>query len=117
MTEKEPTLEQLQEFWEWCGFKRLPKGKTGWHYEYTVKVMNWMPPNETDRSIPYLPQADLNNLFIYAVPKLRSLYLQSDAKGIFGCIVLVNDTKSKLVTNANPARALFWAISEVIHAK
>ena len=43
-----PTKAQIKELWEWCGFKRLPEGKKGWHYERMVKVMNWLAPDQTE---------------------------------------------------------------------
>jgi len=57
----EPTQEQIKEFWEWCGFKRLP-----------AKL--WNSPevplykNESGEVRAIFPPIDLNNLFKYALP-------------------------------------------------
>ena len=51
--------EQIKQFWEWCGFWT----ETGqlWHF----------PEPEGHRFLFNLPKIDLNNLFKYAVPKVR----------------------------------------------
>jgi hypothetical protein len=50
---KEPTPEETEKFWEWCGFRLVGKSIT--------------------RSSDF-PDIDLNNLFKYAVPKLLTKY-------------------------------------------
>ena len=58
---------------EWAGFKRLPMGNKGFHFERAEKVMNWMPPGGDSwwDSMPFLPNfADsLNACFEWLVPK------------------------------------------------
>jgi len=50
--------KELQEFWEWCGFKRVNwRGWKGWEYPDLGATSE-------------LPELDLNNLLKYAVPKL-----------------------------------------------
>ena len=59
---------------EWAGFKRLPKGNKGFHFECTEKIMNWMPPNATEwwESVTHLPNfpLSLDACFKHLVPKL-----------------------------------------------
>lgn len=111
---KQPTQKQIKKFWEWCGFARLPEGNRGYHYEQTVKTMNWLPPYETEiyASISFLPAIDLNNLFKYAVPKLSAgcLLWYGENKG-YGAVINLPHRESE---SDDPALALFWAIWEVI---
>jgi len=119
-----PTEEQIKEFWEWCGFKQLPKGKEGFHFERGIKVMNWLSPNpdrqEWFYSQHFLPRIDLNNLFKWAVPKLLGLGLDidiwnglADKETRWG--VGINSMIREVAKGyeGDPALALFWAIWEV----
>jgi len=84
---KEPTKEQVKRFWEWCGLRR---GKRG------INI-------------------NLNNLFEYAVPKLRYFSMHYDSKLKF--LVSVDggeDIGVAVSENEIPALALFWGIWEVI---
>ena len=122
-----PTNEQIEEFWEWCG----------WNWEVS-------PPNICELgSIRYYhlagkesrfdgyPDVDLNNLFRWAVPKMDYAeinydYRQSEVLGkgykethsdfIYSASVSLDvyDEKHADVENIDPALALFWAIYEVI---
>ena len=124
MSDNEPTEEQLQEFWEWCGFRQLPRGNKAYHFERGTKVMNWLPPGETEtwKSVDYLPYLDLNNLFQYAILKLKRIGYSYE-------LVEWNEGQHKAIINKlckgwaetyttsvdkNPALALFWAIWEVV---
>ena len=65
MIDQLPTQKELTEFWEWCGFRsnamKLSEG--GWNY----------PNGGWDIRLPVL---DLNNLFKWAVPKVRGIELK-----------------------------------------
>ena len=119
---KEPTQEQIKKFREWCGFKRLPVGQKGWHYERLVKVMNWLAPDQTEpfMSLPYLPRIDLNNLFKYAVPKLFELdydyRLWSDDGYHFFYIYKAFNLNKPVVSSIGYLEAkdaTFWALWQV----
>ncbi len=113
---KEPTEAQVKEFWEWCGFKRLPEGKKGWHYERTVKVMNWLAPDQTEyfMSLPYLPRIDLNSLFKYAVPKVGKWELGLLPNGkVYATVLGEGQQILHKAYDNDPALALFWALKEV----
>ena len=112
-----PTQEQLKKFWEWCGlryeidedeYKVILPGGEWYNFGHDADLKSVWEITE--------PELDLNNLFKYAVPKLRSVYLQSDEEHKFWCMALIGDAKSKLHTYVDPALALFWAIWELVEA-
>jgi hypothetical protein len=114
---KEPTQEQIKEFWEWCGFKRLPQGNRYYHFELTTKVMDWQAP--TGETMPYLPRIDLNNLFKWAVPKLQQTgrevgIIAREASGFEAKVLHISPQWSSIGRDEDPALALFWAIYKVI---
>lgn len=96
--DKQPTQEQIKEFWEWCGLTAV------WNEHDYLKA---------DKPTIIAPGIDLNNLFKYAVPKLPagSLLWYGGNKG-YGCCINYPHIE---FDNADPALALFWAIWEVIH--
>lgn len=108
----EPTKEQIQKFWQWCGFIDL-RGKT-------VAGDSWQYPNGGKGNLPKL---DLNNLFKYAVPKI---FVDSQGgiefqyyPGILRCILTTEceagfDETPTENERFDPALALFWAIWSVI---
>ena len=104
---EQPTDEQIKEFWEWFGFVDTFEGDTGAYY--------WKAPNG-DAGID-LPPLDLNNLFKYAVPKLRELhFIEFQWWEVEGCHVKVYVLDNSFSgQDGNPALALFWAIWEVTH--
>ena len=92
---EQPTQEQWEEVLKWCGFIRLPVGKKHYHFERTIKVMDWQYPDGTFH--PFLPDLDLNNLFEFAVPKLREAVRDYEAHRILSeCIRLSFSIKDKL---------------------
>ncbi len=107
MEVKEPTEAQIKEFWEWCGFRRLPLGNKGYHFESTIKTMNWMPPDKTEiyASIEYLPRIDLNNLFKYTI---NILDLDTRRK-------ILNEWVADILTN--PKKDVAISLFGVINAK
>ena len=95
METKQPTREQLREFWEWCN---IPSEElTKWKY----KGYNY-------------PPLDLNNLFGFAVPKAidtiqrRFIWTYRQAEKYLFDLWL-----SKLKTD-DYTLALFWVIWEII---
>ena len=107
---KEPTAEQIKEFWGWCGFRFKLSASENPHY--------WLDP--LGKALPVLPPIDLNNLFKWAVPKLnesglklRMLGQKRDRKTFF-CAIGSNNLPRMYKENKDPALVLFWAIWEVI---
>ena len=102
---KEPTNEQIKEFWEWCGF---------------TYIMNYDDPSVIEGSRSPTgerlnPPIDLNSLFEYAVPRVCfgvDLEMCPNDKWRAG-IKLISDG-IKYAKGDTPALALFWAIYEVI---
>ena len=88
---KQPTEEQVKEFWERCG---LP-------YE------GYSNANRLEGKI--LSSIDLNNLFKYAVLNLELF-------SVVGRLRLLRYWVEELGDN-DPALALFWAIYEVVGAR
>jgi len=108
---KEPTQEQLKEFWEWCGFGLSCYGMgVAWHI-YNKDLYSVV---EDDQE-PYeaLPPIDLNNLFKYTVPKLEECHLITFKQGKYFAIAKLKGRVTD-ATNDDPALALFWAIYEII---
>lgn len=112
MVDKKPTEAQIKEFWEWCGVKLDDDGSFKW----------WYLPDGSHLPLGEEPALDLNNLFKYAVPKVRYCdvtkidtlnrseeYVASVRYGE-GTVGNTGYGRSK-----DPALALFWAIWEVIH--
>ena len=69
-------MELNQKLALWAGFRQLPKGNKGFHYERTVKIMDWMSPNETAlfmgrRSVPNFSDS-LDDCFEWLVPEKLS---------------------------------------------
>ena len=92
----DPTDEQIQEFWEWCGFK--------FSYPIPPHIIN--PDGETcDDELGI----DLNNLFKYAVPKVRK-----ELSPLNYGMVMYDWLHQFVETDKDPALALFWAIYEII---
>ncbi len=98
-----PTKEQEQELWIWCGFE-LWQGS-----------LYWYPDDTGARRLPNLYSIEaMGNLFKYAVPKLED--------GIDIRFSKFDDTEwfvrleNQVMTteDEDPALALFWACYEVM---
>jgi len=109
------TEQEIKEFWEKLGFK-WANIRWDYHYERGQRVADWLYPDGTfHRDLPSLTGIEtLGNLFKWAVPKVRSIWLQSGEDGQFFCQALLGDIRSNLVINKDPAIALFRAIQQVI---
>ena len=77
---------------EWAGFRQLPKGNKGFHYEHTEKVMDWMSPNETQlfmsrRNVPNFTDS-LDDCFEWLAPKdYQQILFQPDGY----CCIIIDD--------------------------
>ena len=91
-----PTKEQIQWFWEKCGFTYVFDESQGWLSPDGV----WGNDN---------PPIDLNNLFKYAVPKLVKWIMGNNPNGEIKVIVYTEKNFFKSL-DKDPALALFWAI-------
>ncbi len=103
MQNKEPTLEQIREFWEWCGLEVK---------SVFASVHFWGTDKDGDGCLLLL---DLNNLFLWAVPKFKQDYggdvlyrlLEHWAVELsLGSVFLPNEHEIAL--------ALFWALWAVM---
>lgn len=123
---KKPTEEQLEKFWEWCGFRTVVEpfvNDSGYHgigtsfFYPNSKQASAYSTQVEDMSYLY-PVIDLNNLFKYAVPKLES----SGLRIVFSLGTEVNEASlfwhvqigKAWDSNSDPALALFWAIYKII---
>ena len=102
---KEPTDEQIKEFWGRCGFKYIRNidNISFFTGEKVSEVEQWEYP---DGNYNVLPPIDLNNLFKYG-PEYQQVIFQPGYCGITKGDVLYEgsgDTEED---------ALFWAIYEV----
>ena len=109
----EPTEEQIKEFWEWCGLTI---------YEDDTTFTLWQDSRgklvccgHTDRML----DIDLNNLFKYAVPKLKEHYRKLTESYLpehyFHSIVpLMERWIDEVAEDKDPAFALLSLIWEVI---
>ena len=115
---KEPTQEQIKKFWVWCGF-RVVKSGTGKSlgYIYDIPVIDqretWVYSNADEQEDP--PEIDLNNLFKYAVPKIKQYNLTVFPDDVWAWHI-VSEYGNVIFESlhTDPALALFWAIWEVM---
>ena len=110
---KEPTQEQIKEFWEWCGWKWLDDLQC-WESPDTTRV-------RLNRGGIYNVLLDLNNLFKYAVPKITALETYTltltTRQGITNVSIMPNYMgieKGGYAWDKDPALALFAPIWEII---
>ncbi len=118
------TEEETKELGELCGFRKLPMGKRGYHFEQTEKVMNWMPPDakEAWESVAHLPRIDLDNLFKYAVPKIWEagsvVAMIAYPDNTCECEVITRrETPNSFAKGKDPAEALAQAILKALRKK
>ena len=105
MENKQPTEEQLRELWEWCGFSFVWQEHTGEGYE----IWGLEPGKRYTNGRRHII-LDLNNLFRFAVPKLRE-------DGYNAVDILLNWALkcTHKEYEGQEASLLFWAIWDVIH--
>jgi len=109
----EPNKEQIREFWEWCEFKLQPNvislGTIDWP-DYV-----WHDSEGNPRPDEGLPPIDLNNLFKYAVPKLKHYELNNYwGEGKHTGWAGIEGGSYHFGRDETPKLALFWAIWKVI---
>ena len=102
---KEPTQEQIKEFWGRIADKYETFGDdTHRHYMFNGE---WYEGSGVPTGSGN-PPIDLNNLFKYAVPKIKE-------KGILVLVnMLVEWLMDYIYRGKDPALALFWAIWRVV---
>ena len=112
----EVNQEELKEFWEWCGFER-------YRYQGNERtLMRWKYPDGSRNYVT--PNLDLNNLFKWAVPKLRPEVIRlvpitgikevGDYGLRWGCILTPEGWGDNVsVISDSPAQALYEAIQKV----
>lgn len=107
----EPTKEQVEKFWEWCGFT---KGNGSGYYYPNKQVVDGAIWDSK------LPKLDLNNIFKYAMPRFWVVDIKL-IDAIFWSVFVSypappkGEVKSgKALVEKDLALALFWAIWEVI---
>jgi hypothetical protein len=107
---KKPTQEQIEEFWGWCEVGKINYSGNG-------------DPHLLSDFRQDFPPIDLNNIFKYAVPKVRGVELKvinlektGNLSGQYcSAQIQVNETGELKHSGIwdTPAHALFWAIWEV----
>ena len=114
---KQPTQEQIKEFWEWCGFVKV-LGKELWRYDkYKETNCWWQTPNS--RRYKDLPEPDLNNLFKLAVPVVidKIMAKQECSSDVAYAILFKKWLQELEIDIPHHERSLFKVIWEVIHDK
>jgi hypothetical protein len=128
----EITQEELKRFWEWCGFKYHTYPEHWYLGKIEIYGTRWITP-DGKYALLDVPILNLDNLFEYAVPKIRGLkypiideicFGKEDDKDLamiiwwtgkpktdtYGCGVFSGKGNSE-------KEALFRAIQEVIQEK
>ena len=117
-TKSQPSEQEIREFWEWCAdsWESFNKDRHR-HYSFGTEYTEDEPP------------IDLNNLFKYAVPKVRESHSELLIRWQFGSCdgCQIYEWRKKYSrkknlewlrigqkTDKDPALALFWAIWEII---
>ncbi len=70
-----PTEAEKQELWEWCGFEQREFDRVKFSMgNGDIYRIDWV--HDSGYQEHALPTTDLNNLFLFAVPKLQELNLK-----------------------------------------
>jgi len=101
-----PTNEQTKEFWEWCGLIYKDEvGYHGWYKGFGFEGSEWVADE--------LP-IDLNNLFLYAVPKVARWEMGNNKDSLTYAVVCAKGQQFPgQAQDKDPALALFWALNKV----
>jgi len=106
---QEINQQELQEFWEWCGFYR-------WNSPNDYIARNWWHnPDPNNNDSHSLPPIDLNSLFRYAVPKVDNVRLimnVAPSGDVFWNGEVEYSGSEGKVTHEDPALALYQAIQK-----
>ncbi len=104
-----PTDKEIQEFWEWYGFKYIPvnspDGKGGW-YPNPKAGYSWVYPSGYEDFEP--PPIDLNNLFKYGLLPL----IDSDISSYYRVVAIWHQALLIHYKTFNPAQALYQALNK-----
>ena len=114
---EQPTKAQIKEFWERYGFEwrksiQLRTELTSKGIAPILSQEGWYFGDEFFKNDFMLPPIDLNNLFKYAVPKLKApdyLKFRIRKEG-YMCEVRCFGVQENAYYYEDPALALFWAI-------
>ena len=113
---KQPTQEQIKRFWEWCGFKIKRTYHDFYELESPLKEQYWfgLPPCP----IKNYPPIDLNNLFLYAVPKVIDIIMaeQECSSDVAYAILFKKWLQELELDIPNHDGTLFWALDKVREA-
>ena len=93
-----PTKEQIQWLWEQCRARCIKCNKL-------IKVKS-QRINSDCCCYSYELDLDLNNLFKYAVPKIKTTFWRAE--------MLINWIFRIVYYNEDPALSLFWAIKKAL---
>jgi hypothetical protein len=110
MENKQPTQEQINEFWEWCGWKKVMKRHLVNQdtFEEHYEMGYWRNPDGGKWGLDKQP--DLNNIFRWAVPELKKKLSELRLGKL-----AVDWLQAVIYDNQDPVLALFFPILEVIH--
>ncbi len=104
-----PTEQQIKEIWEWCGltYEYSPYTNSSGSYWYILRDTEGS--TITCNGIGWFPigrqlSIDLNNLFEYAVPKLKKEIPPARFYAI------LREWVDQIMRGDNPADSLFWLI-------
>ena len=116
----QPTPEQVQKFWEWCGWRTIKRS----FLHYSPEQIASPKSLSLEYAVTSFPPIDLNSLFKWAVPKVEEIYcfsleLLDNGTGTFRVAIYqhVFDSKIWFGHNTDPALALFWAIWQVMESE
>ena len=120
MTDKQPTQEQIKEFWEWCGIRYEADQDC---FKVIFPDSEWYNFGSDWKMGEIEPSIDLNNLFKWAVPKVMGLgygFNLSDfcSRPPYLCSLYhgynEGDEKVHIIKSSqDPAQALFRALWQV----
>jgi len=116
---EQPTEAQIKEFWEWCGWEIVEDTGRGWYSIDPITKTRYMGTSDPIcLNLLYIP-IDLNNLFKYAVPKLRYANIQysdqyPDVVPAYSATASIQFGDNHTWADSDPAIALFWAIWEAV---
>lgn len=103
-------MDNIKEFWEWCGFTVKPiEGE-----EYLGDYYFYPDSNRIERYMDFT----LDNLFLYALPKLKEmgLWVEIQATGDHTDVFVSDYNTSEPLSfccRENPAQALYEAIRRI----
>lgn len=105
-----PSKDEIREFWEWCGFRWDGEDFPGKGFWLNPNGFSYCWPNEHLTSFELLPHIAPNNLFKFAVPKLKTEFRNWKS--------VLHDWVDELTGNyEEDTLALFWTIYGVMKSQ